>query len=103
MNIPSHSSARIQHWTLTLEAYEYTLTAQKTEAHANADALSGLPLKESSSCTPVPAEMILEMNMLENCHVTSAQIKFWTSKTHCYLKSGTSCNLAGLTIVHKMI
>ena len=41
--IPSHSSACIQRWAMTLAAYEYTLTARRTNTHANADALSRLP------------------------------------------------------------
>jgi len=84
--IPSHSSARIQRWALTLAAYEYTLTARRTDAHANADALSRLPLKDSIDSTPVPAELILTMDMLENSPVTSAQIKHWTSKNTLFLK-----------------
>ena len=44
--IPSHASARIQRWALTLAAYEYTLVLRKTDAHANADALSRLPDNE---------------------------------------------------------
>ena len=37
--IPSHASAHIQRWTLTVAAYEYTLVSRRTDVHANADAL----------------------------------------------------------------
>ena len=38
------ASARIQRWALLLTTYEYTLRFRNTHAHANADALSRLPL-----------------------------------------------------------
>ena len=71
--IPSHSSAHVQHWAPTLAAYECTFIAQKTDSHANKDALSRLPLTESISSTPVPAELILIMDMLKNCPNPTAQ------------------------------
>ena len=72
--IPSHASARIQRWALTLAAYEYTFTARSTMAHANADALSRLPLTETIETTPVPAEMILTLECLHKCPITDEQI-----------------------------
>ena len=41
--IPSHASARIQRWALTLAAYEYTLVSRRTNAHGNADARNPSP------------------------------------------------------------
>ena len=57
--IPSHASARIQRWALTLTAYEDTLVTRGTSAHNNADALSRLPLADTIQDTPLPAELIL--------------------------------------------
>ena len=50
------ASARIQRWTLTLSMYEYTLQFKRTEDHANADALSRLPLPEHPDSVPLPVE-----------------------------------------------
>ena len=78
--IPNHASARIQRWALTLAAYEYTFTARSTTAHANADAMSRLPLTDTIEMTPVPAEMILTLDYLQEAPITDEQIRSWTSK-----------------------
>ena len=54
--IHSHASACIQRWSLTLAAYEYTLVTRRTNAYANADVLSRLPLSDTTQETPIPAE-----------------------------------------------
>ena len=76
--IPSHASAHIQRWALTLAAYEYTLVSRRTDAHANADALSRLPLAETMRETPVPAELILTLEQVQHMPVTDQQIRTWT-------------------------
>ena len=73
-SIPSHASACIQRWALTLAAYEYTFTARSTTAHANADALSRLPLTDTIETTPVPAEIILTLDCLQESPITDEQI-----------------------------
>ena len=75
MSIPSHASARIQGWALTLVAYEYTFTARSTTAHANTDALSRLLLTETIETIPVPAEMILTLEYLQEFPITDEQIR----------------------------
>ena len=59
--IPSHALALIQRWALTQAAYEYTLVSRRTDVHANADALSRLPLAETMRETRIPAELILTL------------------------------------------
>ena len=44
---PLQASARIKRWSLFLSNFEYTLAFRNTAAHANADALSRLPLRRS--------------------------------------------------------
>ena len=41
---PTMASGRIQRWALTLGAYDYAIQHREGKAHANADALSRLPL-----------------------------------------------------------
>ena len=79
-SIPSHASARIQRWALTLAAYEYTFAARSTTAHANADALSRLPLTETIETTPAPAEMVLTLECLQESPITDEQIRSWIPK-----------------------
>ena len=67
--ISSQSSARIQRWALILAAYEYDLHFKSSTNHANADALSHLPLNELISNTPLPPELILLMESIANSPV----------------------------------
>ncbi|PIK48903.1 hypothetical protein BSL78_14238 [Apostichopus japonicus] len=73
--IPPQASARIQRWALTLAMYEYNLKFKPTDAHANADAMSRLPLPETIKSNPVPPETVLELNILDQCPVTSSQVR----------------------------
>ena len=80
-SIPAHASARIQRWALTLGMYEYNLIYKAGSAHANADALSRLPLPGSApTSTPQPTETVLLLEQLQSCPVTADQIKTWTSR-----------------------
>ena len=79
-NISPQATARIQRWALTLAAYEYSLKHKTSEKHANADALSRLPVKCSYSEVPIPAEMVLLMEQIDNIPVTSDMIKAWTRR-----------------------
>lgn len=72
--ISPQSSARIQRWSLTLAAYEYELQYKASADHANADALSRLPLTELPESTPLPPEFILAMEYMDSGPVTSSQI-----------------------------
>ncbi len=89
-----HASARIKRWSLFLAAYEYTLTFRNTEAHANADALSRLPLPEEPDPSTTPPEVVLLMEYLDDLPVTANDIRHETrkdpilSKVHQYLRVG---------------
>ena len=50
-------AARLQRWALLLSAYRYNIEFKPTLAHANADGLSRLPLKQKDATenTPDPA------------------------------------------------
>ena len=80
--VPSMASARIQHWALTLSAYNYQIVYRPSQLQANADGLSRLPLKEESRDVPLPGDMILMMEALSNADyvVTGAAIWNWTDK-----------------------
>ena len=45
--IPSLAATRMQHWALLLSAYTYDISYRPTKLHANADALSRLPLSNN--------------------------------------------------------
>ena len=78
--IPQQAANRIQRWAWILSAYEYTITWRNTFQHANADALSRLPLPEAPGHSPVPAELVLMMEQLQEAPITSTQIAAWTRR-----------------------
>ncbi len=78
--VSSQASASIQRWALTLAMYEYTLIFRSTSNHGNADALSRLPLPEKPDNTPVPVELVLLAEMLQDSPVTATQIRLWTRR-----------------------
>ena len=51
----SQASARIRRWSLSLSMFEYTLKFRWTTAHANADALSRLPLPVEPAVAVTPS------------------------------------------------
>ena len=78
--IPQQAANRIQRWAWILSAYEYTITWRNTFQHVNADALSRLPLPEAPGHSPVPAELVLMMEQLQEAPITSTQIAAWTRR-----------------------
>ena len=78
--IPTQASARIQRWALTLAAYEYTFRYRPGGNHGNADAMSRLPLQEESVPVPVPEEVVLLMEHLQDSPASVADIRKATSR-----------------------
>ena len=74
------ASARVKRWSLYLSMFEYTLTFRNTSAHANADALSRLPLPKKPEDHLEPAELVLLLSHLESSPVSSTQIAAATRK-----------------------
>ena len=72
--------ARIRRWSLHLSMFEYTLQFRNTTAHANADALSRLPLPEVPAVNQTPPELVLLADHLSNSPVTATQIHDQTRK-----------------------
>ena len=80
--IPPLASARIQHWALTLAAYQYTFKYKPGKSMSTADALSRLPLQTTlnDSQVPLPGDLCHLLNHLDQAIVTASQIKVWTDK-----------------------
>ena len=56
--IPTTTSNRIRRWALTLSMYDYTLMFKSSRSHANADAMSRLPISDHSPDPPIPSETV---------------------------------------------
>ena len=74
------ASARIKRWSLFLSSYEYNLVFRNTTAHANADALSRLPLPEEPVVKAQEPELVLLAEHLSESPVTSRDIREWTRR-----------------------
>ena len=77
---PLQTSARIKCWSLFLSNFEYTLAFRNTAAHANADALSRLPLPEEPAKTFTDPELVLLAEHLSDSPVTVRDIQDWTRR-----------------------
>ena len=69
------ASARIRRWSLALSMFEYNFQFRNTTAHANADALSRLPLKDTTPIVKSPPEIVLLVDHLNSSPITADQIK----------------------------
>ncbi len=78
--VPPMASARIQRWALLLSAYQYSIKYKRGQDHANADALSRLPLPSRSADVPLPGETVMLLDHLQTTPVTAQQIKAWTGR-----------------------
>ena len=74
------ASARIKRWSLFLSSYEYTLTFRNTTAHANADALSRLPLPVTPATDKLESELVLLNEHLAESPVSADDIRTWTAR-----------------------
>ena len=68
------ASSRIKRWSLFLSNYEYSLVFRNTSAHANADALSRLPLPGQSVKEREDPELVLLSEHLVESPVTAQDI-----------------------------
>ena len=78
--IPSMASAHLQHWALTLSAYDYSIAYKPGAQNGNADLFSRLPLPEAPKEVPMPGETVLLLETLQSSPITATQIKAWTAR-----------------------
>ncbi|XP_041823137.1 uncharacterized protein K02A2.6-like [Melanotaenia boesemani] len=76
--VPQMGSPRVQRWAVLLRAYEYKIMYKPGKEHANADALSRLPLPHTEE--EDDADHVLMLDVMEDPPITTAQVKQWTAK-----------------------
>ena len=79
-SISAQASACIKRWSLFLSMYEYTLIFRGTKAHANADALTRLPLSVEPATIETLPELVLLTEHLNDSPVTAKGVHSWTRK-----------------------
>ena len=78
--VSPQASARIKRWSLFLSSYKYKLVFRRTTAHANADALSRLPVQGEPSKEVEEPELVLLAEHLADSPVTAQDIRSWTRR-----------------------
>ena len=79
-SIPPLAATRLQRWALLLAGYNYRIAFRPTQAHANADSLSRLPLHNSEEDTKVPDPKLFNIQQIETLPVTGTQLKTATNR-----------------------
>ena len=79
-SIPQMASARIQQWSLTLNAYSYTILYRSGKSNGNGDSLSRLLLPKSLVDVHTPDDVLLTMTEINKSPMCSTNIKAWTLK-----------------------
>ena len=93
--VPAQASSRIQRWALLSASYENTIVYRSTTKHSNADAMSRLPLPDKPKMTPVPTELVLMIEKLDEAPFSAKQMATWTQRHVVFIQSITVYN-AGL-------
>lgn len=71
-------SPRVQRWATLLRAYEYKIIYKPGKEHANADALSRLPLPQTGE--EDDTDQVLMLEVMDDPPITTAQVKQWTAR-----------------------
>jgi len=96
--IPAMASARIQHWELTLSAYDYDIVFKPDSQHANADVLNRLPLPDHPTSIPLPQDTVLLMEALQMSPILQPhRLSPGQAVTQSYPRYGTRCCKDGWT------
>lgn len=76
--VPQMGSPRVQRWAVLLRAYEYRMVYKPGKDHANADALSRLPLPQTEE--EEDTDQVLMIEVMDDAPITTAQVKQWTAR-----------------------
>ena len=72
------------------------------ELHGNTDGLSRLPLPDQPATVPVPGEMVLLFDMLEQSPTTAGEIHKWTDKDPVLARVRNCVRNGGMMQMHHL-
>ncbi|XP_011862003.1 PREDICTED: uncharacterized protein K02A2.6-like [Vollenhovia emeryi] len=93
-SLPYHTAARMQHYALFLQGFNYDIRYRKSEQHANADCLSRLPIPRNPDQLECETIDVFQNSTVETLPVTAEQVAKFTvkdkqlSKLLNFLKTG---------------
>ncbi|XP_055526941.1 uncharacterized protein K02A2.6-like [Wyeomyia smithii] len=78
--LPVMSALRMQHYATYLQSFDYEIRFRKSTDHANADAMSRIPVKLCGSENIIEESDVVEMNQIDTLPVTAEQLSQATSE-----------------------
>ncbi|XP_055613887.1 uncharacterized protein K02A2.6-like [Uranotaenia lowii] len=72
--LPVMSALRMQHYATFLQSFKYELRFRKSVDHANADALSRMPVKRSDPESDIEESDVVELNQIETLPLTTSEL-----------------------------
>lgn len=77
---PFYTAARMQHYALCLQSFNYDIRYRKSELHANADCLSRLPIPRDSNTDTCDSVDTFQNSTFETLPVTAIEVAKFTSQ-----------------------
>nr|XP_029711617.1 uncharacterized protein K02A2.6-like [Aedes albopictus] len=72
--LPVMSALRMQHYATYLQSFDYEIRFRKSANHANADALSRIPLKLADADNVIEESDLVELHQIETLPLTAAEL-----------------------------
>ncbi|XP_065073044.1 uncharacterized protein LOC135697359 [Ochlerotatus camptorhynchus] len=72
--LPVMSALRMQHYATYLQSFDYEIRFRKSADHANADALSRMPLKRMDPENVIEESDVVEINQIDTLPLTAAEL-----------------------------
>ncbi|XP_062538906.1 uncharacterized protein K02A2.6-like [Armigeres subalbatus] len=72
--LPVMSAIRMQHYATYLQSFDYEIRFRKSSDHANADAMSRIPLDEADPDNLMEEADVIELNQIETLPLTAAEL-----------------------------
>ncbi|XP_055623548.1 uncharacterized protein LOC129766977 [Toxorhynchites rutilus septentrionalis] len=73
-DLPVMSAIRMQHYATYLQSFDYEIRFRKSKDHANADAMSRIPLPQADPENIIEEADVIELNQIETLPVTAAEL-----------------------------
>nr|XP_029711524.1 uncharacterized protein K02A2.6-like [Aedes albopictus] len=72
--LPVMSALRMQHYATYLQSFDYEIRFRKSVDHANADAMSRIPLSQADPENVIKEADVIELNQIESLPLTAAEL-----------------------------
>ncbi|XP_062550294.1 uncharacterized protein K02A2.6-like [Armigeres subalbatus] len=78
--LPTMSALRMQHYAVFLETFDFDIRYRASKDHGNADGMSRLPVRNSSSREQIEEVDVIQVNQIETLPITVEELEEYTAK-----------------------